>query len=64
MLVSESLAPYIKSCHIKNFGFSDHRPVLMTLEFSDFKMGKGLYKLNTSLLKDINYVRLIIDEIK
>ena len=64
IFVSESLAPFIKTCSINNFGFSDHRAVTMTLEFAEFKLGKGLYKLNSCLLKDENYKNLIITEIK
>ena len=64
IFVGESLAPYIKSCCIKNFGFSDHKAVILTLEFANFKTGKGLYKLNSSLLQDENYIKIIIDEIK
>ena len=63
VFLSESLAPFTKFCNIKNFGFSDHRAVTAHLEFSAFKNGKGLYKLNTSLLKDHDYINIISQEI-
>ena len=64
ILVSDSLVPYIKSCAVKNYGFSDHKAVSLTLQLSTFKFGKGLFKLNTSLLQDENYKNIIIKEIK
>ena len=63
IFVSESLVPCIKSSLIHNFGFSDHRAVVLNLEFSSFKFGRGLFKLNAELLKDINYCKIITNEI-
>ena len=63
IFVSESLVSFIKSSTIKNIGFSDHRTVSLCLEFSSFKFGKGLFKLNASYLKDQSYCKIIIDEI-
>ena len=63
VFLSESLTPFIKACDIRNFGFSDHRAVIANLEFSSFKSGKGLYKLNLSLLEDIKYKNIVIKEI-
>ena len=59
ILTSETLANAISHSYIKDIGFSDHRLVVTKFEFSSFKFGKGLYKLNTTLLKDINYCRII-----
>ena len=47
-------------------GFSDHiiyRAVILELQFFSAVKGPGVYKLNTSLFKDINYVNLINDTI-
>ena len=63
ILLGESLAPYALKCHIANPGFSDHRAVVLELQFSSFKYGKGMFKLNTSLLHDNNYYNIIIKEI-
>ena len=59
ILVSESLSPHLKSSSISGIGFSDHRLVQARFEFNSFKRGKGLYKLNTSLLRDENYINVI-----
>ena len=63
IFLTEGLTPYLKSCNIRNFGFSDHRAVIVELKFSTFKKGKGLYKLNTSLLSDSMYCSTIKKEI-
>ena len=63
ILVSESFNPYINKCFIDNPGFSDHRAVILELEFSSFNFGPGLFKLNTSLLLDKNYCKLVNEEI-
>ena len=61
IFVGESIACYIKDSIIKTIGFSDHRLVTTTLEFSSFKHGQGLYKFNTSLINDKNYCKMIVD---
>ena len=66
IFVGELLATSISHSYIKDIGFSDHRLVVTRFEFSTFKFGKGLYKLNISLLSDLNYCRMInsgIDEV-
>ena len=64
ILISSEFSPYLKDSNIASIGFSDHRLVTTTLEFSSFKFGKGLFKLNTSLLRDVNYCNIINKEIK
>ena len=64
ILINENLNPYIRSCSVVNPGFSDHRAILLELEFSSFSFGPGLFKLNTSLLRDKNYCRIINEEIR
>lgn len=63
IFVGESLLSYIRDSNIKSIGFSDHRLVYTTFDFTTFKYGKGLYKINTSHLKDQDYCSLIIKEI-
>ena len=63
VLISENFNSHIKKCSVDNPGFSDHRAVILELEFSSFNFGPGLFKLNTSLLLDKNYCKLINDEI-
>ena len=40
---------------------SDHSTVVLSLKVNEFKKGKGLWKFNNSLLKDIEYAKLIKD---
>ena len=42
---------------------SDHSPITLTLEFNPFKRGKGLWKMNNSLLKNEEFTKLIKREI-
>ena len=64
IFVGESLISSINQSIIKSIGFSDHRLVITTFEVSSFKRGKGFYKLNTSLLKDKAYCKMISHEIR
>ena len=64
IFVSESLASSVRHSIIKGIGFSDHRLVVSIIDATPFKYGKGLYKLNTSLLTDINYCDMIVNQIK
>ena len=38
---------------------SDHSIITMTLTFNNFDRGRGLWKFNNTLLKDINYISKI-----
>ena len=64
VLVGENLAQSICSSEITSMGFSDHRQVSTALEFSPFKHKSGLYKMNTSLLYDKDYCKMIIEQIQ
>ena len=64
VFLSENLTPYISDSCIKSTCFTDHRLVVTTLIFSSFKVGRGLFKMNTSILSDIEYCTLIIKEIQ
>ena len=63
IFINDPLSSYICDSYIKNIGFSDHRLMYTVLEFSTFSQGKGLYKMNTSLFKDLDYCRIINREI-
>ena len=63
-LLSESLRPFI-SHHSTYPSFqSDHKPIILHFDFSKFERGKGLWKHNSLLLKDIDYVNCINRTIK
>ena len=55
-LTSEATLPSVKDIKIIPSYRSDHSSVVLSLEINEFKNGKGLWKFNTSLLKDITYV--------
>ena len=59
VFAGESLALFLKDSQIKSLGFSDHRMVVTCFESNSFKQGKGIYKLNTSLLHDREYINII-----
>ena len=59
ILAGESLGLLLKDSHIKSIGFTDHRMVITNFESNSFKQGKGVYKLNTSLLYDHDYITLM-----
>ena len=55
----------ISSCKINPSFHSDHASVEMNIEtFSSNVRGKGVWKFNNTLLKDINYVQIINDVIE
>ena len=43
---------------------SDHSPILLEIDFTKFERGRGFWKFNTSLLKDIAYVNIVNETIK
>ena len=63
-VISNSLLPYVESVKIEPGCFSDHSPVILDLDFSRFKKGRGFWKFNNSLLYDPVYVALIKNLIK
>ena len=44
--------------------YSDHCPVILEIDFTRFKRGRGFWKLNNSLLRDSSYVSTIKNIIK
>ena len=43
---------------------SDHSLTSITIDFKNFQRGRGFWKFNNSLLKDINYVSKVKNSIK
>ena len=64
IFTTDSLLPFVKNINLKTFGFSDHRGVLMQLDFRTFQKGPSTYKLNTDILKDIEFVNLVKAELE
>ena len=61
-LVSKSLRNLITDCKISPGICSDHSTVILNLHLNK-KRGKGIWKLNTSLLNDKSYIKTIKDAI-
>ena len=55
---------FVKSTDILPGYRSDHSMVLTNFSFNDLDRGKGYWKFNNSLLKDIDYVNLVKCTIK
>ena len=62
-LISENLLSSINSCNIEPGYRSDHSIIVLKCNFTQFVKGKPLWKLNNSLLSDINYLNIINDKI-
>ena len=63
-LISNSLLPFVQKVEILQKCFSDHSPILLEIDFAKFKRGRGFWKMNNSLLKIPEYVKIIKDTIK
>ena len=64
ILLSSNLTSFVKDINIKNIGYSDHKGVHLLLNFVSFKRGPSIFKFNTQILKDIDFVNEIKSEIK
>ena len=53
---------YIKP-EIKSFPFSDHRAVIVDIRQKNEDRGAGIFKIDTSLFEDKNYIKIITDTI-
>lgn len=58
-LVSENFNQYVHDVQIQNSYRSDHSPIVLEIKLNDFKIGKGLWKFNNSLLYDADYVKIV-----
>ena len=58
-LISSSLEGYVEETEIKPGYRSDHSIITLKLDIAKQPRGRGLFKLNVSLLKDSSYVKLV-----
>jgi len=63
-LISEELLNFVKNTNILPGYRTDHSLVSINFCFSDLDRGKGYWKFNNSLLKDLDYVNLVKSTIK
>ena len=58
-LVSQSFYPNVHDLKIQNSYRSDHSPIILQIKLNNFRIGRGLWKFNNSLLYDPNYVHIV-----
>lgn len=58
-LISESLMPSVQNFEIQPSYRTDHSTIVLSLQINEFIKGKGLWKFNNSLLKDMNYIEAV-----
>ena len=63
-LITQGLRPFITKCDKLTPFQSDHAPLLLELDFTKFKKGRGTWRFDDSLLNDIELVSLINKTIK
>ena len=56
IFVSPNIFDKTIECAIQSVAFSDHRGCSVVVKFTDIEKGPGYWKMNNSLLEDINYV--------
>ena len=62
-LVSPDFASMTERCQICPGYRTDHSAIVFSFSIMNVKRGKGFWKLNTSLLRDPNYVNLVNETI-
>ena len=58
-LTSHAMMDMIDSCDIKPSYRSDHSIIEINISISNFEIGRGIWKINNSLLKNKDYLALI-----
>ena len=63
-LISATLLPFVVTTDILPGIASDHSMPVLDIDFSKFQRGRGFFKFNNSLLKDVEYVKMITEAIR
>ena len=63
-LVSNTLMPYISNTKISPGIQSDHSIISISIDFNRFHRGRGFWKLNSSFLKESEYIDQVKSVIK
>ena len=61
---SQCFSDLVTKCEIKSSYRSDHSAIEMQFSLSKFQMGKGIRKINNSLLSDKEYLEIIKNAIE
>ena len=59
LLISEELLNMTEKVDILPGYRSDQSMIILEIKFSNFRQGKGFWKLNNSLLQDLEYVNKV-----
>ena len=63
IFLSETLVRYCTRVKMEEFGFTDHKSIVIECDFNKLEKGPGYFKFNTSLLKNVDCVNEIKNEI-
>lgn len=63
VFISKNALQFLENSEIKSLSFSDHRAVITNLSFTQFKRGPSMFKMNTAMLNDPSYVKMIKERI-
>ena len=58
-LISDNILNILSFCKIEPGFKTDHSIIIISLNITEAKWGRGLWKFNNSLLHDIDYVKLV-----
>ena len=57
------MSDYIEDIKVLPSIWSDHSPISLLIKLNTYNNGPGLWKLNTSILKDESYIKMINDKL-
>jgi hypothetical protein len=60
--ISSHLQSFINESNTGIAYRSDHSPVYLTFQFTEYESGKGTWKFNNRLLLDEEYIKIIITD--
>ena len=63
-MISTQLLDNVEKITILPALFSDHSPIYASFKFTPLIKGPGIWKLNTSLLEDLEYIDLLTEMIE
>ena len=63
-LISSQLLPFVRTCDILPGICSDHSIIELEIDFSKFTRGRGFFKFNNSLIKDLEYVKKVTETVQ
>ena len=62
--IDHSVKPFLLNCDMTHVSSTDHKAVVLSIKTDNFPRGKGIWKLNESLLEDDFFVEKMSDFIQ